>query len=134
MAGSFIRWFHWSVSFVSLAIASFGAVLRSPHLTKQLNGGAVLTGLQCSDAADGEYRDGFKQLAQLLGRALIETAVSTVGHARDFTECVLDVATDAFLEHEHWHAYLSELIGRGDEFVVVLLAGVTDEDQGRDLE
>ena len=41
--------------------------LRSPQLTKQLDGASIFTSLQCSNAADGKDRDGLKQLAQLFG-------------------------------------------------------------------
>src|SRR5215471_17036400 len=57
-----------------------------------------------------------------------------MGYARDFPECVLDLAAVALLEHENRHTRLSKLVGRGNEFVVLLLAGVADEDESGHLE
>ena len=57
-----------------------------------------------------------------------------MGYARDFPERALDLAAVALLEHENRHTRLSELVGRGNEFVVLLLAGVADEDESGHLE
>src|SRR6516165_8956157 len=57
-----------------------------------------------------------------------------MGYARDFPECVLDLATVALLKHEDRHTRLSELVSRWNEFVVLLLAGVADEDESGHLE
>src|SRR5262249_62165699 len=57
-----------------------------------------------------------------------------MGYARDFPERVLDLTAVALLEHENRHTHLSELVGRRNEFVVFLLAGVADEDESGHLE
>src|SRR5215471_16186389 len=57
-----------------------------------------------------------------------------MGYARDFPERVLDLAAVALLEHENRHTRLSELVGRRNEFVVLLFAGVADEDESGHLE
>ena len=107
---------------------------RSPQLTEQLDGAGIATRSECLRATDSKDCDCAQECAELTRCAWIEAAVSAMGCERDVSEHVFDLAVAPFLEHESRHAEASELASFRNEDVGVLLASITDEDQGAHLE